>query len=89
MGSDDSSFFGITEERQFLDWLDWGDRFLSVISLASQRVSLAVAAGGFAIAGSNIMGTSPMLGQLSMGVAGVFAVWFGISNVTGAKSAGR
>jgi hypothetical protein len=89
MGSDDSSFFGITEERQFLDWLDWGERFISVISIASQRISLAVAAGGFAVAGANIIDKAPMWGNVSMGVAAVFAVWFGVANVAGAKSAGR
>ncbi len=83
MATDDGSFFGVTEEQQFLDWLDWGERFVSVISLASQRVSLAIAAGGFAIAGSNMIEKVPMLGYVSMGAAGVFGVWLAVASAMG------
>lgn len=88
MGTDDSSFFGPTEEQGFLDWLDWGDRFLSVILLVSQRVSLAVAASGFAVAGANLVGNERTvgMGQLSLGVAGVFAVWFAAVNIAGVRA---
>ncbi len=83
MATDDGSFFGATEEQQFLDWLDWGDRFVSVIALASQRVSLAIAAGGFAIAGSNMIERTPTLGYASMAAAGVFGVWIAVASVMG------
>jgi len=82
MATDDGSFFGATEEEQFRDWLDWGERFVDVVSLASQRVSLAIAAGGFAVAGSNMIERAPMLGYLSMGAAGVFGIWIAVASLT-------
>jgi len=83
MTTDDGNFFGITEEEQFKDWLDWADRLVAVISLSSQRVSLAIAAGGFAIAGANLIDKAPMLGQVSIGVAFVFAIWIAIASMKG------
>jgi hypothetical protein len=82
MPTDDGSFFGVTEEEQFRDWLDWGERFVDAVLLASQRVSLAIAAGGFAVAGSNMIEKAPMLGYLSMGAAGVFGVWIAVASLT-------
>ena len=86
MATDDGSFFGVTEEQQFLDWLDWGERLVSAISLASQRISLAIAAGGFAMAGASMIEKAPMLGQVSMGAAGLFGVWLLVAS---AKKVGR
>jgi hypothetical protein len=83
MATDDGSFFGVTEEQQFLDWLDWGERFVSVIALASQRVSLAIAAGGFAIAGSNMVEKAPALGYASLAAASVFGIWIAAVSVMG------
>jgi len=80
MATDDGGFFGETEEEQFGDWLHWAERFVDGILLASQRVSLALAAGGFAIAGSSLIDKAPMLGQLSLGAAGLFGVWFIVAN---------
>ena len=88
MPTDDGSFFGETEEQQFADWLHWAEQFVSAILLASQRVSLAIAAGGFAIAGSIIIEKAPILGQLSMGAAGLFGVWIAVASLQGVK-AGR
>ena len=81
MTTDDGSFFGVTEEEQFRDWLDWADRFVSAVLLASQRVSLAIAAAGFAIAGANMIEKAPTLGYLSMGAAAVFGVWIAIATM--------
>jgi len=86
MATDDGGFFGSTEEEQFGDWLDWAERFMSAILLASQRVSLAIAAGGFAIAGSNMIEKAPLLGQLSIGAAGVFGVWIAVASVRSVKT---
>jgi hypothetical protein len=82
MPTDDGGFFGVTEEEQFHDWLDWGERFVDVVSLASQRVSLAIAAGGFALAGSNLIEKAPMLGYASLGAAGVFGIWIAVASLT-------
>ena len=84
--TDDGGFFGPTDDQNILDWLDWGQRLVSAILLASQRVSLALAASGFAIAGANVMDKSPMLGQLSMGAAGVFGVWIAVASLKGVAS---
>ena len=81
--TDDGDFFGITEEEQFRDWLDWGEQLVAVISLASQRLGLAIAAGGFAIAGSNMIEKAPMFGQVSLGVAGVFGIWIAVETLRG------
>lgn len=86
MATDDGGFFGSTEEEQFRDWLDWAAQFIYTISLASQRVSLALAAGGFAIAGSNLIDKAPRFGQLSLGAAAVFGVWFAVANLMGVAS---
>jgi hypothetical protein len=83
MTDDDSDFFGITEEEQFRDWLDWGEQLVAVISLASQRLGLAIAAGGFAVAGANMIEKAPMLGQVSLGVAGVFGIWLAVASLRG------
>jgi len=86
-GTGDGDFFGVTEEQQFEDWLDWAENFLNVISRVSQRVSLAVVTGAFAIAGS-IMAGSPRTetaGFAALGLAGAFAVWFAVSVVSGIK----
>jgi len=83
MATNDGDFFGETEEEQFRDWLSWGERFVTAILLVSQRVSLALAAGGFAIAGSNMIDKAPMLGQLSLGAAGVFGVWLVVASAMG------
>jgi len=89
MATDDGDFFGVTEEEQFRDWLDWAERLIDVISLASQRVSLAIAAGGFAAAGAYMVGRSPMLGQASLGAAGVFGVWLLVASARSAAKAAR
>jgi hypothetical protein len=88
MTTDDGSFFGVTEEQEFQDWLDWAEQVVSAVLLASQRVSLAIAAGGFVIAGSNMIEKAPMLGYLSMGAAGVFGVWIAVASARGVQ-AGR
>jgi hypothetical protein len=80
MATDDGDFFGETEEEQFADWLHWAERLVEAILLMSQRVSLAIAAGGFAIAGSHMIDKAPMLGQVSLGAAGLFGVWFIVAN---------
>ena len=84
--TDDGGFFGPTDEQNILDWLDWGQRLVSGILLASQRVSLAIAASGFAIAGANVIDKSPMLGQVSMGAAAVFGVWLALASLKGVAS---
>ena len=81
--TDDGDFFGITEEEQFRDWLDWGEGLVAVISLASQRLGLAIAAAGFAIAGSNMIEKAPILGQASLGIAVVFGVWIAVASLRG------
>ena len=80
MTTDDGSFFGTTEDQEFRDWLDWAERFVSAVLLASQRVGLAIAAGGFAIAGSSMIDKAPTLGYLSLGAAGVFGVWIAVAS---------
>jgi len=75
MVTDDGDFFGVTEEEQFRDWLDWAERLVDVIALASQRLGLAIAAGGFAVAGAQMVGKVAMLGEASLVAAGVFGVW--------------
>jgi hypothetical protein len=60
-----------------------------VILLASQRVGLAIAAAGFALAGANMIEKAPMLGQVSMGAAGVFGVWLALSSLKGVAAARR
>ena len=86
MMSDDSSFFN-TDEDDPRDWLEWGERFLSIVSLVSQRVSLAIASAGFAIAGATMIGTERggSLGLVSMAVAGVFGAWFAAVTAMGAR----
>ncbi len=81
MATDDGGFFGVTEEEQFRDWLDWAESFVVAILLASQRVSLAIAAAGFAIAGSIMVEKAPMLGYLSIAAAGVFGVWIAVASM--------
>jgi hypothetical protein len=81
MPTDDGTFFGTTDEEELRDWLDWGERFVRAFLLASQRISLAIAAGGFAIAGSNLIDKSPRLGQVSLGAAGVFGVWIVVASI--------
>lgn len=83
MATDDGGFFGVTEEQQFGDWLDWAYRFISAILFASQLVSLAIAAGGFAIASSNMIERAPILGYLSFGAACVFGVWIAVASAMG------
>jgi hypothetical protein len=82
---DDGGFFGVTEEQQFRDWLDWAERFSSAVLLTSQRVSLAIAAGGFAISGANIIEKAPALGYLCMAVAFAFGVWTAVASVQGVQ----
>ena len=82
----DDGFFGTTDEEDIRDWLDWGERFVSALLLASQRISLAIAAGGFAIAGASIFDKSPRLGQLSMGAAAVFGVWIVVASLQGVRA---
>lgn len=84
MATDDGSFF--TDEQEFGDWLDWGERLVSAILLASQRLSLAIAAPGFAIAGAIMIDKAPMLGRLSLGVAVVFVVWAVVANAMGVRT---
>jgi len=86
MVTDDGDFFGVTEEQEFQDWLDWAEQLVTVISIASQRVSLAIAAGGFAFAGATLIGKSETLGQLSLGVAGVFAIWLAVATAKGVSA---
>lgn len=81
--TDDGSIFGTTDEEQYLDWLHWGERFVYAILLASQRIGLAIAAAGFAIASANIYDKSPALGQVSMGIAIVFGVWIAAASLKG------
>jgi hypothetical protein len=87
MATDDGDFFGVTEEAQFQDWLDWAQQVVSVISLVSQRIGLAIASAGFAIAGSTMVSNerSLGLGQASLAVSAVFAVWFALANVMRVK----
>jgi hypothetical protein len=81
MATDDGGFLPTDD----LDWFDWLDRFIIVFQLASQRISLALAAGGFAIAGSNLLVNQRTtgLGWISLGIAGVFVVWFVSVNLAG------
>jgi hypothetical protein len=88
MATDDGSFFGVTEEQQFKDWLDWAESFVAAVLLASQRVSLAIAGVGFAIAGSNMIEKAPILGYASLGFAGVFAVWIVVASIQSVKAPG-
>jgi hypothetical protein len=78
--TDDDDFFGHTDDVE-RDWWDWVELLSAVILLASQRLGLAIAAGGFAIAGSNMIEKAPMLGQVSLGVAGVFAIWVAVASL--------
>lgn len=84
MASDDGSFFN-TDEEDPRDWMNW---LINVISLASQRVSLAVASAGFAIAGSVMAGNDRTAGwgQAGLAVAVIFAVWLVAVNVMRPKS---
>jgi hypothetical protein len=84
-GSDDGSFFGPTEDP-LLD--DWRDRMIDVISIASRRVSLAVLATGFAIAGATMVGggTTSGFGQASLVLSGVFTIWATAANLFGLRS---
>jgi hypothetical protein len=84
--SDDGGFFN-TDEEDLRDWLDWAERFTTILSLVSQRVSLAIASAGFAIAGANMVGTDRggSLGLASLAVAGVFGVWYAAVTASGAK----
>ena len=68
MGTDDGSFFPPTDD-------DYRDRFIDVISLASQRVSLAVLSAGFALAGANLVAANTTAGYVSLGAAAVFGIW--------------
>jgi len=86
MVTDDGTFFGTTDEEELRDWLDWAERFVFAILLAAQRIGLAVAAGGFAIAGANMIDKTPRLGQVSLGVAAVFAVWFAVASISGVRA---
>jgi hypothetical protein len=84
MACDDGGFFGDG---------DWGEHellraFAYAVLLAFQRVSLAITAGGFAIAGANMIDKAPILAYLSLGAAGVFGVWVAVAAASGA-GAGR
>ena len=85
MVTDDGTFFGTTDDDDVRDWLDWGERFIYALLLAAQRISLAVAAGGFAIAGANMIDKTPRLGQVSLGAAAVFAVWFAVASISSVR----
>lgn len=78
--TDETEFFGHTDD-DYRDWWDWAELLVAVISLASQRLGLAIAAGGFAIAGSNMIEKDPMLGRVSLGVAGLFAIGFAVASL--------
>jgi hypothetical protein len=88
MMSDDSNFFDSTDDPAFRDWLDWAERMISMVSIVSQRVSLAIASAGFAMAGATLAGSERTagLGQVSMTVAGIFAIWFTVANIRGSRS---
>jgi len=86
MATDDGSFFGVTEEEQFGEWLHWAEDLISAILLASQRIGLAIAAGGFAVAGSNLIDRAPGFAYASLALAGVFGVWFAVGNLQSVKS---
>ena len=88
MATDDGGFFGATEEQQFDDWLKWAEQLLSTILVASQIVGLAIAAGGFAIAGASMIERAPTLGYVSLGFAAVFGVWMAVMSAR-TISAGR
>ena|SRR5215216_3358213 len=83
-GSDDGSFFGSTEDM----FDDWRDRMIDIISITSRRVSLAVLATGFAIAGATMVGggTTSGFGQASLALSGVFAIWATAANLFGPRS---
>jgi hypothetical protein len=87
MGTDDGDFFGVTEEAQFQDWLDWAQQLVNVISLVSQRIGLAIVSVGFAIVGSTLVSSerSLSLGQVSLGISAVFTVWFAVANLARVK----
>lgn len=82
----DDGFFGTTDDEDLRDWLDWGERFIWAFLLASQRIGLAVVAGGFAIAGASMIDRAPRLGQVSLGIAAVFAVWVAAASLQGARA---
>lgn len=87
MATDDGDFFGVTEEEQFQDWLDWAEQIVSVISLVSQRIGLAIISGGMAIAGSTMVSNerSMGLGLASLAISALFAVWFAAANLMGVR----
>lgn len=85
MTTDDSEFFGPTEEEQFGDWLHWAEQLVNTILLASQRTGLAIAAAGFAIAGANMMHYARTLGVVSLVVAAVFGLWAGLASAKGVR----
>lgn len=78
-------FFGTTDEEDLRDWLDWAERLVSALLLVAQRISLAVAAGGLAIAGATMIDRAPRLGQVSLGAAAVFTVWFVVASVSSVR----
>jgi hypothetical protein len=84
MASDDGSFFGPTEDM--LE--DWRDRIIDVISITGRRVSLAILAAGFAVAGAALTrdGAVSGYGQASMVAAGAFALWAVAANVFGPRA---
>ena len=84
MTSDD--FFGPTDDEEFVDWLHWAEQIVYAILLASQRVALAIVAGGFAIAGANMVHEERGLGVTALIVAGVFGLWTALATVKGVKS---
>lgn len=78
--SDDFGGFRPTDDWG-TDWWTWVERLVRVISEASIRIGAAVISAGFAVAGSSMIGRQDGLANVSLGVAGVFAVWFVLSSL--------
>jgi len=80
--SDDGSFF-FTD-----DWfVAWGDRVINVLSVITQRISLAVLSAGFAIAGANMINTAPSVGygRASLVASGLLGGWVVVAGLLGTR----
>jgi hypothetical protein len=80
MGSDDGSFGVFTDESA---WDDWRDRITDLASIASRRVSMSVLSAGFAMSGSNMLGTEANTGY-GLGcfaMSGLFTIWAVTANL--------
>jgi hypothetical protein len=84
MATDDGGFD--TDDVTFADWWTWVERMATVISEAATRVGLALIVAGGAIAASHLYGSADggRYAGLTLGVSGVFALWFVVSAIVSA-----